>query len=89
MTAALAAAALLELVLIGWGIAQRRGVARFQKRRVVVHTIKGSSIQGVLRETYPDCFVLGSPRYLEEANPHDLPGEITVLRTQVDFMQVL
>lgn len=89
MNLALAAIAAAELALLVWGVAQRRGVARFTKRRVVIHTIKGSSIQGVLRETYLDCFVLGSPKYLDEAQPADLPGEVTVLRTQVDFVQVL
>lgn len=89
MTVALAVVALVELGLLGWGLAQRRGVARFEKRRVVIHTVNDTSTQGILDGTYPDCFVLRSPRHLDAANPADLPGEMVFLRGQVDRMQVL
>lgn len=89
MTVALAAVALIELGLLAWGLAHRRGAGRFEKRRVVLHTTDDRSVQGVLDGVYPDCFVLSSPKYLDEANPSDLPGNAVVLRPNISWMQVL
>lgn len=92
MNLAIAALALIELVLLGFALAQRRGTARFQKRRVVIHTRDepdGRSIRGVLTGVYADCLVLSSPEYLGEATPAELPGHVLVLRANVSWMQVL
>lgn len=91
MTVALAVVAALELGLIGWGIAQRRGIARYQKRRVVVHTLRpdDQSIRGVLTGVYPDCLVLSSPDWIDEAQQVGVDGDAVILRANVSWVEVL
>lgn len=82
--AAVAAAAVLAAV--GYAVT-RRGVARYEKRRVVVHTKEGTSLQGVLVGSYADCFALREAKYLSENA--DLGGEAVVLKANVDWVQAL
>lgn len=68
----------------GW---QRRGVVRFVKRRVVVHTKVGVSIQGILIASHGDCVELRQPEEL--AQKATLEGEAVILKSNIDFIQVL
>ena len=56
----------------------RRGLARYRGDRGVLQTRDGRSLQGVLVGVYNDCVVLAAIRYLDEAKPHDLPGEAVI-----------
>lgn len=56
----------------------RSGLKRLTGERVVLMTRDDRSLQGVLIGVYKDSLVLGHFRYLDEANPVDLPGEALV-----------
>lgn len=93
MTAALVALAVIaaaELLVIAWVMVQRRGTARFEKRRVVIHTRRpdDQSIRGVLTGVHADCLVLSSPEWLDEA-VEAAEGDAMVLRQNVSWVQVL
>ena len=91
MTAALAVVALVELGLIAWGLAHRRGLARYEKRRVTVHTLRpdDQSIRGVLVGVYRDCIELSSPEYLHEARPEGVNATAVIPRVSISWMEVL
>lgn len=78
----------VAVLLLAIGVV-RLSALRFFKRRVVVHTSGDRSIRGVLTGVYTDCIVVSDPEYLGEARPAELEGRVVVLRTQVDWMQVL
>jgi hypothetical protein len=68
---------------------QRRGVRRLVGERVVLQTKDDRSLRGVLVGVYADCVAIGHFEYLEEANPVDLPGEATVLHSNLSWIHKL
>lgn len=67
----------------------RAGVRRLVGERVVLQTKDDRSMQGVLVGEYADCVAIGHFKYLEEANPLDLPGEATVLHSNLSWIHKL
>lgn len=67
----------------------RSGLSRLRGERVVLQTKDDRSLQGVLVGVYKDCVAIAHFRYLDEANPHDLPGEATVLRDNLSWIHKL
>lgn len=63
--------------------------ADFVTRRVVIHTKDDRSVRGLLIGSHVDCFVLGVPEYLNEAQSVDVPGSVVVLKSNVSTIQVL
>ncbi|MGP8180845.1 MAG: hypothetical protein ACLP1E_08715 [Acidimicrobiales bacterium] len=62
---------------------------RMMRERVVVHTLKGDSIEGLLSETGNDGVVLHVAVMLQrEGNGIPLAGEIWIPREQVAFAQL-
>jgi hypothetical protein len=64
----------------------RSGLRKLQGERVVIQTKDDRSLQGVLLAVYKDCVAIGHFRYLDEANPHDLPGEAIIERSNVSWI---
>lgn len=62
---------------------------RSLRRRVLVHTVDGRSVRGILRHVYPGELVLAHAEYLHAAGPEELVGEICVPRERVSFCQLL
>lgn len=56
-------------------------------RRVLVHTVDGTSIEGSLIRAAPDGLILAAARYLDDAEPKDLLGETYIPRPRVGFIQ--
>lgn len=60
---------------------------RLLKRTVIVHTLSGQSLRGVLEGVYRDCVVLRHVHHLDEKA--DLQGELVIPRDRVDFYQTV
>ena len=54
---------------------------------MIVHTISGQSIQGVLFGVYADAVVLRHAQHLDEKT--DLGGELVIPRDRIDFFQTV
>lgn len=63
----------------------KRGLARFEGDQGVLQTKDGRSLRGVLARVHRDCVVMAHFTYLEEARPHDLPGEAVVPLANVSW----
>lgn len=63
----------------------RRGLRRFLRRTMVVHTKDGRSFRGVLVGEFADCIVLSHARLLDE--DVSLGGEPVILRENVSWAQ--
>lgn len=66
-----------------------RGLKRLKGERVVLQTKDDRSLRGILLDVFRDCVVIGHFEYLEEANPVDLPGEATVLTSNLSWIHKL
>lgn len=55
----------------------------------MLQTRDGRSLQGVLAGVHSDCVVMAAFRYLDEAQPHDLPGEAVVPISNVSWFHRL
>jgi hypothetical protein len=66
-----------------------RGARGLVGERVVLQTKDDRSLRGVLVGVYADCVAIGHFEYLEEANPVDLPGEATVLHSNLSWIHKL
>jgi len=66
-----------------------RGLRRFRRHTVVIHTKDDRSLRGVLVDAYSDCFALAHAQYLEEATAVDLDGRAVVPRENVAWLQVV
>lgn len=66
-----------------------RWLERITFKTVVVHTVNGSSLRGVLKGTYADCIVLTHARYLYADGYQDVDGEAIIPRPQVAWVQVM
>jgi hypothetical protein len=91
---ALLAGAIVVLAAITGAIVFMRRSRRDHLRalvgeRVVLQTRDDRSLRGVLAGSYPSCVVIGHFEYLEEANPVDLPGEATVLHSNLSWIHKL
>ena len=67
----------------------RSGLKRLQGERVVLQTKDDRSLQGVLVGVFKDSVAIGHVRYLDEANPVDLPGEALVLHENLSWIHKL
>lgn len=56
----------------------RGGLRSFEGDQGVLQTKDGRSLRGVLSRVHRDCVVMANFVYLDEAQPHDLPGEAVV-----------
>lgn len=65
----------------------RRGVARYAKRTVLLHTKDGQSLRGVLDGVYVDCLVLVAAVDLETDTK--LRGYAIVPRSNVSYLQAV
>jgi hypothetical protein len=72
----------LMTFLFGW----LRGVV---KKSVVVHTVDGISVRGVLFGVYRDCIVLIHAEYLGRESAEKVDGEVVIPRRSVSWMQVI
>ncbi len=63
------------------------GYAELLGRTVVIHTTGDRSIRGVLGRSYVDSIQLLSPAYLQDAQPHDLGGEMWLPKDRVAMIQ--
>jgi hypothetical protein len=63
----------------------RRGLHRFLRRTLVVHTKDGRSFRGVLMHEHVDCIVLAHARLLDEDVA--LGGEPVILRENISWAQ--
>jgi type II secretory pathway pseudopilin PulG len=75
--------------IVAFSRRQRRGARRLVGQRVVLQTKDDRSLRGVLVGVYADCVAIGHFEYLEEANPVDLPGEATVLHSNLSWIHKL
>lgn len=75
------------LVVLGWWLSSRRDgwLDEVVRRRVLVHTRDGQTIDGQLIRVDRDGVVLG-PAVLADG-PHDLDGEVYVARERVAWVQ--
>jgi hypothetical protein len=66
----------------------RRGLRARREHSLVVHTVNGSSIRGVLIGDYADVVVLAAASLLRGTEtPAPIAGEVIILREQIDFAQ--
>lgn len=56
----------------------KSGLRQLYGERVVLQTKDDRSLQGIVVGVYNDSVALGHFRYLDEAQPADLPGEALV-----------
>lgn len=66
-----------------------RWLDRLTYKTVIVHTVGGSSLRGILRGVYADAVVLAHARYLYAEGFQDVDGEAVVPRAQVAWVQVI
>lgn len=64
-------------------------LSRRTKRRVVVQTKDGNSIDGLLWKTARDGIVLFDARYVGDSSPVPLDGLTYVPKANVSFLQVV
>ena len=86
---ALAALAVLVTGLVVLYTRRRRGLRGIVGERVVLQTKDDRSLRGVLTGVYADCVAISHFEYLEEANPVNLPGEATVLHSNLSWVHKL
>lgn len=67
----------------------RKYLDTVERARVVVHTIGGSSIEGVLVGLYTDCLVLAHASALSGSGRLAIDGEPIIERRNVDWIQKL
>lgn len=58
-------------------------------RRIIVHTVAGSSIEGTITVAADDGLVLWAARMLADPKPVDLAGEVFIPREQVLIVQTV
>jgi hypothetical protein len=93
MTAAILSLVTLALFLVAavvlalW-VARQRGLPKLVSQTVVLHTVDGRSLRGVLTHEYRDVVILNHVVYLNEGGETEVSGEVVVPRPQVAFMQV-
>lgn len=58
-------------------------------RRIIVHTVAGSSIEGTITVAADDGLVLWAARMLVDPKPVDLAGEVFIPRAQVLLIQTV
>lgn len=85
------------LVLVGLGagellrLRRERSESGFRERygRVVAVHLHGKiSVRGVLVRSYVDGIALEHPRWISEAQPHELGGQLFVPHREIAFLQV-
>ncbi|HXS32258.1 MAG TPA: hypothetical protein VN758_00620 [Solirubrobacterales bacterium] len=81
--------ALIALVALAALLVTRKGIRRQLRRSVVVHTVDGRSISGVLTTEFSDALELTNAEYLQGTEAAQLAGTILFPRAKVLFIQVL
>ena len=69
-----------------WGV---RWLTRLERHEIVVHTITGASLRGVLVGVYSDCIVLTHGAWLGTDTTESVDGDIVVPREKVGWIQKL
>ena len=82
-------AALFVIAAVAVVLANRRGVRRLVGERVVLQTRDDRSLRGVLTGVYRDCVAVSHFEYLHEAQVTELPGEATVLFSNLSWIHKL
>jgi hypothetical protein len=66
-----------------------RFLPRLARETVVVHTLSGTSLRGVLVASYRDCLVLAHATYLGTDTTIKVDGESVIPREQIAWIQRL
>lgn len=66
-----------------------RFLQRITRETVVIHTLSGASVRGVLVAAYRDCLVLAHATYLTADSTEPVDGEAVIPREQVAWLQRL
>lgn len=69
-----------------WGV---RWLPRLVRDTIVVHTITGASLRGVLVGVYSDCVVLSHGTWLGGDTTESVDGEVVIPRDKVGWIQRL
>lgn len=67
----------------------RAGLRGLVGERVVLQTRDDRSLRGVLTGVYADCLTVSHFEYLQEAAVAELPGEATVLHSNLSWVHKL
>lgn len=82
-------AAVVALVALAALLVSRKGIRRQLRRKVVIHTVDGRSIKGILVAEHSDVIALSHAEYLQGAEAAQLAGSLLFPRAKILFIQVM
>ena len=68
---------------------RRRGVNRYLRQSIVVHTTDARTIKGVLIGEYADSLEIAHAEYVHGSDEALLAGKILLPRTRIAFVQIV